>query len=242
MEILTRLWGEHVYAEHAVSGSHVVQLEADEQHHLTRVLRTRAGETVTVINGRGLALVCRLDRDGSLQVQQEIREYGEDAIASYVYCAVLKGDGLRDVVDAATCLGAHTITFVNMEHCEGKWDPAKRERLERVAIAAMKQCGRSRLPLIEYCTTIPAAIEGIPLDVASYFAHPHDGANGEGEDVHDAARAKALWVGPEGGFSDREVAQMLTHGARPLNLGRRRLRSELAVIAGLVALTGVRRS
>lgn len=237
MGVVTREWGEVVFAASAESGSGSILLDAAEQHHLSRVLRVRAGAAVVAVNGRGIAFFCIVEADGSLTVRSEAVNWGESMPAIHVCCAVLKGDGMREVTDGATALGAASIRFFKADRSEGQFNEDKRERLLRVAIAAMKQCGRSRLPDITYAASLAEASKRYGPHVLCVAAHPLSaGATLESKPDCETRAECALFVGPEGGLSENEVEGLLKTGGTLMDLGQRRLRAELAVLAGIEKL------
>lgn len=236
MAILTRTWGEHVFVPTAVQGQKTLSLTSDEKHHLMRVLRMREGDIVTAVNGNGVGFQCRIGQDGRLDVHEELMEYGEELRSSVLCCANMKSDSQREIVETATCLGVRRIIFFDSERSEAKWDHDKPAKLARVAVAAMKQCGRSRLPTIEYFQNLSLLLNELCESCACFAAHPL--ASEPSNSVRDVSSttAKALFVGAEGGFSDREIELLESKNVQMLDLGIRRLRTELAVTAGLIAI------
>ena len=101
--------------------------------------------------------------------------------------------------------------------------------------AAAKQCGRSRFPDVRTPVTFSTFLKSDEFDLI-FIAH-QDVENKI--DLHQTVRESthvAVLIGPEGGFTDDEVQQALETGCLPLNMGKRRLRSETA---GLVAASKI---
>jgi 16S rRNA (uracil1498-N3)-methyltransferase len=102
-----------------------------------------------------------------------------------------------------------------------------------VAISAVKQCGRARLPQLLHAANLAGAVSHLPEGCLVFVAHPLEQAH---VPSLPPTRPQAVIVGPEGGLTDAELAAALQAGAIPLTLGRRRLRSPIAVAAGLTFL------
>jgi 16S rRNA (uracil1498-N3)-methyltransferase len=233
MEILTRNWGEFVYAPPECRVGGVIRLPESEAHHLFDVRRVRGGDHVHVTDGAGMVYSCFINGDRQLTIEQSLPEFGEERAEITLAMAVLKGDANKLVVDEATQLGARVIRFFHGRRSEGRLTTEKLEKLSRVALAAMKQCGRARLPQIELCRDLSAALAAGNPNAKRLIAHPL--ANREGE-ARVKREAVEVHVGPEGGFADEEVREAIAVGCRVLDLGVRRLRAETAAAAALITL------
>jgi 16S rRNA (uracil1498-N3)-methyltransferase len=228
-------WGEFVYVPAPLPTGERIVLPADEAHHLFRVRRMSMGRTVFVTDGEGRVLKCVAEADQSLRIEETLPEFGEPARPLWLCLAVLKGDTNREVVDTATQLGVTAIVLFQGQRSEGRVQEDKREKFRRVAITAIKQCGRARLPRIELASSLEAALSLIPGDLARFLAHPEEEETKERSSA-PADHGSALIVGPEGGLTNGEVGLALEAGCRTLSLGNRRLRAETAVAAGLTLL------
>ncbi|MBI5058427.1 16S rRNA (uracil(1498)-N(3))-methyltransferase [candidate division KSB1 bacterium] len=233
MEILTREWGEFVYAPPEARTGDLVRLPTAEEHHLYDVLRFKVGAKARVTDGAGCVYDCEVQSDRTLRILQEHREFGEATMRLTLVMAVLKGDTNKAVVDNATQLGAVRIRFFHGARSEGRMDESKVDKLRRVALVAVKQCGRARLPSIECCRDLTAALGRSDEGAARYIAHPL--SNSPGGSPGGAMNVEIL-VGPEGGFTDSEAQAAMDAGYEPLDLGVRRLRAECAAAAAITTL------
>lgn len=213
------------------SAAHVVvesvdhpQPSDEDAHHLFRVLRLRDGERVSVTDGRGswrIAVVAAgaLVPDGDVVVEPE-------PPAAVVATAVPKGDRLEWMVQKLTELGATEIVLVDCARSVVRWDAARaakqRQRLERVVRDAACQSRRVWLP----------ALVG-PVPFADVVARPGMALADPDADESVGAGVHGVLVGPEGGFTDDEVAA----ASRRVRLTGTVLRVETAAIASLCALT-----
>jgi 16S rRNA (uracil1498-N3)-methyltransferase len=232
--MVTQEWGDVVYAPPSARSNDVLRLDSDEAHHLFRVLRAAAGQKIRATDGAGMVYDCTIGEDRTLRIDAERPEQGEPDVHVCLCVATLKAGMDREIVDVATQLGVREIIFFHSVRCEGKLQADKLEKLQRAAITAIKQCCRARLPQVRLengLKPLLAALTDYPLRL---LAHPIEGNPAGRQTVSDPLPSKvAVIVGPEGGFTDQEVEQMLAANCQPLSLGSRRLRSEVAVAAAL---------
>lgn len=204
----------------------------EEAHHL-RVRRIQPGDVIDAIDGAGTAYrvrLVRLDQHGALgEIIESRPEAGESDCRLHLAAAMIKGQRFDMVVEKATEIGVHAIhpliTSRGIVRGEGKID-----RWQRVARAAAKQCGRSRIPDIHAALPLRKVTEAFSAAVTGILvADPHADASLEG--IWPAqTREIALFVGPEGGLDDDELACLQTHGARSFVWGDRILRADTAAI------------
>lgn len=234
--MVTQTWGEFAYAPPGAVDDGFITPERDEAHHLFRVRRIAAGSHVWVTDGAGSVHECEVMPDYKLQILQTHSEYGESRYPVILALAMLRNENLREAVDTAVQLGVTRLILFSGERSEIRIAPERLERLHRVLVSSIKQCGRARLPVVESATGIANALEIIPTECTRYIAHPISGRAISG--LPPIQGAQALFIGPEGGFSDHEAETAIDAGCIPLTLAPRRLRSETAVAAGLTLLQG----
>lgn len=213
--------------------------------HLTRVLRLRAGDAVQLFDGRGhevRAVLAVLERKRTTaRVEGEIAPVAESPLRLTLAQGICRGEKMDLVLQKATELGAHAILPLMTERTEVRLDAereAKRMAHWRQVIAsACEQCGRATLPQL-----------AAPLGLPQWLAALRDGDDpadmklildpGGATDLRSLAPGGSLTlaVGPEGGFSEAEVALMQRAGFLGLRLGPRILRTETAGLAAIAAL------
>lgn len=228
-----------------------VVLRGPEAHHLGGVLRVRPGEQVQAFDGEGSVAdgtVASVDRQSvTLSLQEPKLATTEAPLRLTVAVALLKSDKLSDVVRQCTELGvARFLLLVTQRADATKLSPARLQRLQRVAEEAARQSGRATVPGVEQ----PQALRELRWQGAALVAHPgaavalgevwpHTSATGRNESPGlpvAGSTELTLITGPEGGFSDAEVAQLEERGARSVRLGPRILRAETAPVALAAAL------
>lgn len=202
-------------------------LDPDDEHHLRRVLRVRVGETVTAADGRGGWRACGWTGTG-LEATGAVAREPAPTPALTVGFALTKGDRPEWVAQKLTEAGIDVIVPFVGERSVVRWDETKaarhHERLERVAREAAMQSRRVWLP--EVRPVAPFAAVAMGGDVA--LAHP-GGTN-------PSLAHPRLLVGPEGGFSEAELASELP----TVGLGPTILRAETAALAAGLALAWLR--
>ena len=224
----------------AIQGGRVV-LPEDEARHALRVLRKRAGDEIIVVDGVGGWYRVRLDRVGEEKAMGTVlearRDVGEPSYHLTIGLGLLKNrNRFETFVEKAVELGVSEIVPLHTARTEK--EGLKTQRTENILIAAMKQCGRSRLPTLADPTPLPSLAEASTYD-AAFIAHEQvqDGADlGAALAAAQGAERVLILVGPEGGFTDEEVALATEGGCTPVSLGARRLRAETAGITVAVAV------
>jgi 16S rRNA (uracil1498-N3)-methyltransferase len=251
---------EYFYAPPSNISPPRLTIDGDEFQHLTHVMRKEPGDEIRVVDGKGNVYDVRMIDTSRREAHCEITAHrymeNEPAISVTLAAGVLKNGARFDfLVEKATELGVRTIVPL----ATGRTIPqhAKTDRWQKLAIAAMKQSGRSVLPMVLPLTpfgqfisqtsaganTPKASLREIsPLQSLPPQSGPpplklipHEKETGHSLKEMLATRPGhiVLCIGPEGGFSDEEVDDAVRAGFMPVSLGPRRLRTETASIAAL---------
>jgi 16S rRNA (uracil1498-N3)-methyltransferase len=231
-----------------------------EAEHLTRVLRARAGDIVLGLDGEGgehpLRIrtldrrVCELEAAGAARIEPAPGE--ADAPLPWIEVAVAwpRPNRADDMLDRLTQLGVAAIRPLACAHAGPQGlpdDEHKRERALRVLREACKQSRRTWLPELHTSSTIHALASGVKPGALACL-DPDAGAAMADWIVEASAAATAtrarplvLCIGPEGGFDDRERAQLAAAGAAQVALSPHILRIETAAEAALALAVGLLR-
>lgn len=206
-------------------------LDGAEAHHLASVRRIPVGNTVILFNGDGHEYAAEILSVGKKRVDLLIqrREWvnRERAIRVHIASSMPKGDRGDFLIEKLTELGATSFTPLQTERSIVKIDAEKIDKLQRAVIEASKQCGRNVLMKVhpmakfhDWCATISGQ---------RWLAHP------TGERLIGAAATAEVTIalGPEGGFSDVEVAHAQANGWESRHLGTTILRIETAALAAV---------
>lgn len=214
-------------------------VEGDDYRHLFRARRLSAGERLRAVDGEGRARWAEIAEVGGksarLALLDEPAPTHEPAARVELLVAMLRRERASWLVEKATELGVAAVRFLETERTVRELTAGTAARLGRVAAAALVQCHGSRLPEItgpHAWTGLPALLAPLPdrrlLDTA---LTGEESAAGFGPPAQ-AERPAALLVGPEGGWSEAERAELRRQGCRPVSLGSRTLRVETAAVVG----------
>lgn len=213
-----------------------VLITGSDSHHLARVRRVRAGDRIMLrtSDGRGyMARVTGISAEGiSASILDELRSDGTLPEIT-LYMALLKGGNFEFVIQKAVEIGVSRIVPVITERTvpdPGKMTGKKLERWDKIASEACKQCLRSSPALIEPPTSFKDALleEIYGLKV---ICHP--GADIQLKQTLGSSFEReriSVLIGPEGGFSERELSDAGKAGWIAANLGVTHLRAETAAI------------
>lgn len=227
----------------ALGGSFLVLTGENAAH--AKVLRLKNGDAVTVCDAEGTDYRCTVSdvSDGqiSLVVQAVQPAESEAAVHCGIYMAFPKADKLEHVIQKATELGAAEIVCFPSSRCVSRPDDRalakKLERWRKIAASAAEQSRRGRIPQVLALPSYAAALErAAQAELAVCFYENETSRTFRAAIDAKPFRTAALLTGPEGGFSEAEVAQAAAAGLRVCTLGRRILRCETAPLCALSAL------
>ena len=233
-----------------------ISIVGDDAHHIARSLRMAVGDGITVCDMQGNEYACVIssfdeDREVVAEILSRSASKNEPTVFITLYQALPKGDKLDTIIQKAVECGASRIVPFQSERCvvkiksdaEGK----KKERRQRIAAEADKQCGRSVIPEVGDATSFKEALASAKGDDAILFCYEGDGTQSlkgvltrifEGEEK--TPKKISVFIGSEGGFSLKEAELAKTEGAIMTGLGKRILRTETAsgfVLACLVCFS-----
>ena len=219
-----------------VHGSELI-LSEDETHHLSRVLRKKKGDIIWVVDGEGTGYevkILHIEKNGVRgKIIRTRRRTGEPVAEVSLAQGVLKGERFDWLVEKVTEIGVRKIIPFISKNAVTVVGPQKIARWKRIAMASMKQSGRSILPDITSAMTFNQVMSLGSNCKYRLIAHSslESSSINSIENKHQIAKQKVLLVvGPEGGFNQEEIEQAIEHGFRPVTLGPRRLRAETAGI------------
>lgn len=229
------------------AGARIVLPEA-LAHHAIRVLRLRAGETMVLFNGQGGEYPAVLEIDGKAGFAQlgafDPREAELVGRLTLVQ-GLPAGDKMDWVVEKAVELGAARVCPIAAQRSVLQLSGPRLEKRvahwQRIAQSAAEQCGRNRLMAVDAPVTLADWL-ALPADGLRLLCHPDADADLAGRlGATPNLQSLTLLVGPEGGWSEKELAQAREAGVQAVRFGPRVLRTEtagLALISAAGALLG----
>lgn len=230
-----------------IVGNQIILLGTDV-NHIVNVLRMRPGEQILLCDGARGEYRCMITEMTKSKVvatiQQSKETENELQTKLYLFQGIPKKDKMEWIIQKAVELGVHQIipvktkrTIVQLETKEK--EEKKRNRWNRIAESAAKQSGRGYIPTVTAPCSFEKAIQmaqSFPLNLIPY------------EKADDFTKTKAIlqnikqekeigvFIGPEGGYEETEIAQAQEKGVIPITLGKRILRTETAGIVMLSLL------
>lgn len=237
---------DRYYSDHPIDGSEVI-LAGPEAHHLAHVMRAKTGKRVVLFDGSGAEYLAEVKTIARGTVRLAILSRHEVdrelPIAITLGVALPKGERQKWLVEKAVELGVQRMIPLVTARSVAEPTAQALDRLRRHVIEASKQCGRNRLMEIAHSMRFTQFVEASGNALLRWIAHPGSAGSFATPLVREvphtlmANPACGAWmaVGPEGGFTDDEVAAALAAGWKPVDLGPRVLRVETAAVL-LVAL------
>lgn len=226
-----------------VEGS-LVQITGPDVNHMKHVLRMKPGEQVLISDGEGHDYTCLVKSLENDLVEAEITAVNEEGrelpSRIWLFQGLPKSDKMEFIIQKAVELGAAAVVPVATKNAVVKLDKkkeeAKRRRWQAIAESAAKQSKRSRMPEVMELMSLTEAFAYIKERDFEVRLIPYENAEG----MEGAGRALecigpgqdiAVFIGPEGGFDEKEIETALEYGVSPISLGKRILRTETAGLA-----------
>lgn len=215
-------------------------LDTEESRHAIRVLRMREGDELHVTDGRGHLYSCRIVDANDKACSVEATALSTTAALPYsLHLAVAPTKNpsrMEWLVEKAVEVGVDEITLLQCDHSERSF--LKTERLEKLAVSAMKQSLHTVLPRINPAMRLTDLLTTghCPATAQKFIAHcESDKPRTPLSAALQAGRDAVVLIGPEGDFSANEIVLALEAGFQPVSLGPSRLRTETAAIYATVA-------
>lgn len=216
----------------------VPYLTEDDSRHAVKTLRLKLGDTIAVTDGHG-------NRYSAVISSPDARRCGFRVTATQttpprpfsirICVAPTKNlDRIEWFVEKAVEVGIERISFFVGQHSERR--VLKLERIEKIAVAAMKQSLQSHLPRLDEAVPFGELLKTVS-DEQRFIAHlPDDKTPANLTKLAKPGSQYAVLIGPEGDFSEAELAQAVAAGFRMVTLGPNRLRTETAALTACQVL------
>lgn len=220
-----------------------IVINGEDARHIGRSLRMRTGEHLTVC-ASGIDYDCEITRITDSEVFLHPTHIApcaaEPNIRAALYMALPKQDKLAEIIQKSVELGVTEIIPVLTARCIARPSKAdfekKRDRLQKIALAAAKQSGRGIIPRIAPLHTWQEALTSMQMQDVCVMLYEAEGGVRFGEVPLEGAERIGIFIGSEGGIAPEEAAQAVEAGVQRIWLGRRILRCETAPTAALSVL------
>ncbi|MFZ2521977.1 MAG: RsmE family RNA methyltransferase [Minisyncoccia bacterium] len=221
------------YLNNPISGNKFDMTDRDLVHQWKKVFRYNVGSQVIVFDGNGTDYLCIISSlrglGASLMVLREIKKENTPPRKNIYLCsALIKKDNFDLVVQKATEIGVSNIIPILCEHSEKK--KLNLERLKKIAIEATEQSGRGDVPTIHSTIGLLDLFNKGILSQEKIVLDPRGMSVKQYKDSTNHASI-SVFVGPEGGFSPKEMQFLKSYNVKPVSLGTQILRAETANIA-----------
>ncbi|MDD4610266.1 MAG: 16S rRNA (uracil(1498)-N(3))-methyltransferase [Bacteroidaceae bacterium] len=210
------------------------ELPTEEAQHCIRVLRQTEGDELFITDGKGSFYRALISMITSKRCFVEIQEKNPQPplFKAHLHIALAPTKNMSRVewmVEKSTEIGISEISFLRCRFSERK--EIKIERIEKIVVSAMKQSLKAEKPILNAMQKFATFIQQ-PFEGQKFIAHCYEGEKPLLKDIIQPEQDALLLVGPEGDFSEEEVAQAVANGYVAVSLGKARLRTETAGLVG----------
>ena len=235
------------YSDPDCSSDETALLTPEDAHHALDVLRLHEGSNVELIDrgNRFSAVIESAENKNVLLRKISPLPSTETHVSFSLFQGIPKGDKMDLIVQKAVELGVVRIIPVKMSRCvihlDDKDAIRKRDRWQKIAREAGKQCGRCIVPEVFH----PVPLHNLDTfrDLIQKLVVPWESADRYGPLAfvrdHPDIQSLGIIIGPEGGIGSDEMEYLSTLSATPLTLGRRILRTETAGLAAISAFSAL---
>lgn len=233
------------FAERLADPGTIMVIAGDEARHAAASRRLKNGDILWLFDGNGglarsLLLNVR-ERHRGLEVRiEDRRTEPAPQLQRHLACALPKGDRQSVLLDMTTQLGMTRFTPLACERRVANPGANSPARWRKICLEACKQARRLHLPMIDSPSTVQdVTAQAMALGNRVWVAHPSEHALNVLEAVNQTPGDVTILIGPEGGFTEEEVAQATALGAKALRLGNSILRIETAAVALIAAFANI---
>ena len=220
----------------------ICRLDQDESGHCVRVLRHKAGDEISVIDGCGTLYRCRITSDSHKGVEAMVLDKTEDW-GSHPYrlhmavCPTKNNDRYEWFAEKACEIGLDEISPVIGEHSERR--VFKTARIEKILVSAAKQSLKGSVPVVNEPVSVKEFIKNndAELKLIAYCFEDERVPRRSVKEVLQSYEGTdiVVLIGPEGDFSREEAELAIANGFIPVHLGDSRLRTETAALTAVSA-------
>lgn len=217
------------YFEQPTSNDTILKLEKEDTRHMTKVLRKKVGDNLSVTNGRGdlfEATILKLTSNKCELALKHLRYENPKKPQLHIAIAPTKmNDRMEWFLEKSTELGISQITPLLCSNSERR--TVKEDRFEKIIISAMQQSLQLHKPILHPFTPFNDFVE-TKMVAVKLIAHCEETNKKHLKELLDSNLDTLILIGPEGDFTPDEIENALKHQFAPVHLGHTRLRTETA--------------
>ncbi len=211
----------------------IIILDSQESRHCTKVLRKNVGDLVNVVDGVGnfyKGELVLIDKNScQIKVNEVINNYGKKKYYIHIAISPIKNhDRLEWFIEKSVEIGIDEISFIQCERTLRK--NIKLERINRIAITAMKQTLKAKLPKINQIESFGSLLDRCSENM-KFICHLENNKRDNLFSFKDTivnSSNSCILIGPEGDFTSQEISLSYKYNFIPITLGNSRLRTETA--------------
>jgi 16S rRNA (uracil1498-N3)-methyltransferase len=221
------------YVTTLIEGKKFDIADRDLVHQWKSVFRYNVGSQVIVFDGSGTDYLCMItslrNLGASLEVYKEIKKETGPRKNVWLCMALVKKDNFELIAQKVTEIGVTHIVPILCEHSEKR--KINMQRLNKILVEATEQSGRGDIPVIHEIMKIEEVFQKGILPQEKIVLHPEgDHLKKYISGLHEVS-SFAVFIGPEGGFSPKEITLLKSYNVPSISLGPQILRAETAAIA-----------
>src|SRR5699024_880760 len=228
-----------------------VHITGEDAHHITRVMRFNVGDHIICNHPGGSVAECEIDSLSHDSVIATIIHWKEESAELPVDVTIIqalpKGDKIEFTMQKGTELGACEFIPFTADRSIVKWDDKKKDKKQRrflkIVKEASEQCHRNKIPDVQPVMSLEDAIKFVEGYDVKLFAHTDEARTDDFQSLAHSLKQTfhnhriVICVGPEGGFSEQEVALLKKQHFSPVRMGPRILRTETAALYALASIS-----
>lgn len=223
-----------LFYSNTIYNEHII-LHDEEKNHCTKVLRKNTNDIIYIIDGNGTLYESRIDvinrYDCVCTIVHTTPQFGAHNYKLTMCVAPTKNsDRFEFFVEKAVEFGIDEIIPIRTVNSERKI--LKPERIEKIILSAMKQSYKAYKPVLHELTDFSDLLKR-PINGTACIAHCYEGEKQKLPQILQHNSTICIAIGPEGDFSEQEVAQAIDAQWKAITLGKSRLRTETAAIAAV---------
>ena len=226
------------YQSDLSSDQKIISLDEETRKHIVTVLRMKAGDLLTLTNGKGLTAEATILEVGKRNVTVTLHQFETHQNNSFkisLGISLLKNNVRFEwMLEKATELGVFEVFPIVSERTERQH--FRKERFEQIIRSACLQSEQYKFPVLHEPVSLEKLVIQHNLPSSRFIAHCYD--DSKKSQISKVSEDAMLLIGPEGDFTQNELQLAYEHNFIPVSLGHTRLRTETAGVVGVALMRG----